>query len=533
MASENLSVRVYDGSSTIRSCEDSSLVLAAITRQISSTVSSLDFLPKQDYVFIEELQDRYKCGYCRLVLRNPHQTGCGHRFCEKCISSLQELSETPGCPIDQETINSHEIFTDNCCKREVLNLLVYCKNSPCCDGKIPLGRYQEHLTQCAFESVQCTNEGWDCPKYPVPCPNNCSVTSPRAEVNWGIILLFCPEAELQCPFSNYGCHVKVRRAQMKEHEEKFVRDHMLYVLNCNSKLEKQVLQLWQNLELKEQQIQQLSETVKRWERDCIQFLVGTNGHPLYSTQALSSYIDKALGLEEQVAQLVQLVRKEQNHFDLGTILEVAESTKQRLSHMETYRDLLENLDCQFKKHDVELNNHRTLLSCNEERFRLLEGTSFNGKLIWKITDYEKKKQEAIEGRVVSLFSQHFYTSHYGYRMGARVYLNGDGSGKGAYLSLYIVVMKGEFDSLLAWPFKQKVTLMMLDQSGRKNHITDVFRADPHSSSFKRPDNEMNIASGCPRFVSHVQLENPKNACYIKDDTLFIKVTVDLTDLEEL
>ncbi|KAG8430881.1 hypothetical protein GDO86_019817 [Hymenochirus boettgeri] len=468
---------------------------------------------------------------------------------------------------------STRIFTDNCCKREVLNLLVYCKNSPCCDGKIPLGRYQEHLTQCAFESVQCTNEGCqdkmprkdlkghlekecklrleicahcnkvmasinltvhigsDCPKYPVPCPNNCSVTSPRAEL--GDHLAVCPEAELQCPFSNYGCHVKVRRAQMKEHEEKFVRDHMLYVLNCNSKLEKQVLQLWQNLELKEQQIQQLSETVKRWERDCTQFLVGTNGHPLSSTQALSCYIDKALGLEEQVAQLVQLVRKEQNHFDLGTILEVAESTKQRLSHMETYRDLLENLDCQFKKHDVELNNHRTLLSCNEERFRLLEGTSFNGKLIWKITDYEKKKQEAIEGRVVSLFSQHFYTSHYGYRMGARVYLNGDGSGKGAYLSLYVVVMKGEYDSLLAWPFKQKVTLMMLDQSGRKNHITDVFRADPHSSSFKRPDNEMNIASGCPRFVSHVQLENPKNACYIKDDTLFIKVTVDLTDLEEL
>lgn len=94
-------------------------------------------------------------------------------------------------------------------------------------------------------------------------------------------------------------------------------------------------------------------------------------------------------------------------------------------------------------------------------------------------------------------------------------------------------MKGEFDSLLSWPFKQKVTLMLIDQSGKKNHIIDVFKSDPHSSSFKRPEGEMNIASGCPRFVSHTQLENPRNACYIKDDTIFIKVAVDLTDLEEL
>lgn len=143
-----------------------------------------------------------------------------------------------------------------------------------------------------------------------------------------------------------------------------------------------------------------------------------------------------------------------------------------------------------------------------------------------------KKKEAVEGRVLSIASQPFYTSRCGYRLCARAYLNGDGSGKGTHISLYFVVMRGEFDSLLLWPFKQKVTLMLLDQSGKKNHIMEVFRADPNSSSFKRPDGEMNIASGCPRFVPHAVLENTKNT-YIRDDTLFLKVVVDLTDLEEL
>ena len=72
----------------------------------------------------------------------------------------------------------------------------------------------------------------------------------------------------------------------------------------------------------------------------------------------------------------------------------------------------------------------------------------------------------------------------------------------------------------------------LDQSGKKNHIIETFKADPNSSSFKRPDGEMNIASGCPRFVAHSTLESAKNT-YIKDDTLFLKVAVDLTDLEDL
>lgn len=190
------------------------------------------------------------------------------------------------------------------------------------------------------------------------------------------------------------------------------------------------------------------------------------------------------------------------------------------------------LEGETSKHDAHINIHKAQLNKNEERFKLLEGACYSGKLIWKVTDYKVKKREAMEGHTVSVFSQPFYTSRCGYRLCARAYLNGDGSGKGTHLSLYFVVMRGEFDSLLQWPFRQRVTLMLLDQSGKKNHIVETFRADPNSSSFRRPDGEMNIASGCPRFVSHSTLENSKNT-YIKDDTLFLKVAVDLTDLEDL
>ena len=50
----------------------------------------------------------------------------------------------------------------------------------------------------------------------------------------------------------------------------------------------------------------------------------------------------------------------------------------------------------------------------------------------------------------------FYTSRYGYKMCLRIYLNGDGTGRGTHLSLFFVVMKGPNDALLRWPFNQKV-----------------------------------------------------------------------------
>ena len=157
-----------------------------------------------------------------------------------------------------------------------------------------------------------------------------------------------------------------------------------------------------------------------------------------------------------------------------------------------------------------------------------ETTSFNGVLIWKIPDYTHHFQEARSGRKPAIYSPPFYTSRHGYKMRARVYLNGDGIGKGTHLSFFFVVMKGEFDALLPWPFLQKVTLTLLDQSMAKRHISDTFMPDPRSSSFQRPSSDMNIASGSPRFVSLDALRTDRN--YIKDNFLYLRIAVDTSGL---
>ncbi|XP_033106145.1 TNF receptor-associated factor 3-like [Anneissia japonica] len=167
------------------------------------------------------------------------------------------------------------------------------------------------------------------------------------------------------------------------------------------------------------------------------------------------------------------------------------------------------------------------LSEQNLRFQILETASYDGVLMWKINSVRMRKQEADSGKIVSLYSQPFYAGRFGYKMCARIYLNGDGMGKETHVSMFFVVMKGDYDALLKWPFDQKVTMLLLDQDDGKLTLSDSFKPDTRSSSFKRPTGDMNIASRCPLFVSQDIL---KNSVYVKDDTMFLKMIVDTTGL---
>jgi TNF receptor-associated factor 3 len=114
-------------------------------------------------------------------------------------------------------------------------------------------------------------------------------------------------------------------------------------------------------------------------------------------------------------------------------------------------------------------------------------------------------------------------------MCARVYLNGDGLGRGTHLSLFFVVMQGDYDDLLNWPFRQRVTLTLMDQRNNRRHLSDIFRPDPTSSSFQKPTSPMNVASGCPLFVPHKVLEDSEGV-YLQNNYIYIKITVDTNDL---
>ena len=207
---------------------------------------------------------------------------------------------------------------------------------------------------------------------------------------------------------------------------------------------------------------------------------------------------------------------EQANRDMGNTRRQLDTVQESIRRLERRIDSIE--------HTLALRN--VTLADLEEYIRQQEFSSYDGQLLWKITEYARRRNDAVSGQQVSFYSPCFYTSRYGYKMCARIYLNGDGVGRGTHISVFFVVMRGQYDALLRWPFRQKVTFMLLDQDNVE-HVIDAFRPDPSSSSFQRPRRETNIASGCPMFCSLTELNNH---AYVRDDTMFLKIIVDTSDL---
>ncbi len=153
-------------------------------------------------------------------------------------------------------------------------------------------------------------------------------------------------------------------------------------------------------------------------------------------------------------------------------------------------------------------------------------STHDGTFLWRIPDVPRRKRDAVDERITSIYSPPFYTGRNGYKMCIRTYLNGDGIGYKTHLSIFFVLMKGEYDPLLKWPFDCKVSLILVDQNHRR-HIVQTFKPSAESSSFQRPRSDMNVASGCPQFAKLTVLDD-KN--YVKDDVMFVKCIVDTSKI---
>ena len=156
----------------------------------------------------------------------------------------------------------------------------------------------------------------------------------------------------------------------------------------------------------------------------------------------------------------------------------------------------------------------------------LSRATFDGKYLWRIPEVSRRIQDAKMGRIISIYSPPFYTGRNGYKMCIRAYLNGDGSGEGTHLSIFFVLMKGEYDPLLQWPFDHKITLILVDQDHKKD-IVQSFKPNAKSSSFQKPKTDMNVASGCPEFAPASIYGNHS---YVKDDVMYIKAIVDTSNI---
>ena len=117
---------------------------------------------------------------------------------------------------------------------------------------------------------------------------------------------------------------------------------------------------------------------------------------------------------------------------------------------------------------------------------------------WRIDGFSEVSRKAKSGEENIVRSSPFY--RYGYKLKIRINLNGLSVGENTHLSVYLIIMKGEYDATLTWPFDKKYTLTLFDQHenehDRENIVFSII-PDPKGSIFQRPVKEDSRGLGVP------------------------------------
>ncbi|XP_070581846.1 TNF receptor-associated factor 2-like isoform X2 [Ptychodera flava] len=461
-------------------------------------------------------------------------------------------------------LSLNKVYSDKAILRELNELSVQCPNDSC-----PwIGDYkqydQDHHRTCPLEQISCIKAGCemivrriqltehlenDCKFRVVKC-QYCRVEFTQKELEMkdqrNAERDVCGKKVVACKFKDVGCNVQVEQGHGSEYSRRFIGpgEHLFMLLQTvirvssivqNMKGYDKLDEAKRQSELQGKSLQSLTSEVRKIETQLQQIIndasVSDKSH--LSTTA-AERLDGLYSRTSDMRNRLTIMQTKVSTFeDIAAVISNQiegdtgkYETLQR--HRKVDREIIESLERKVKAQDRIVALKDVALAEQDLRIQSLEMASYNGELICKISDFKRKRQDAISGKNLSIYSPFFHTSRHGYKMCARIYLNGDGMGKGNHVSVFFTIMKGAFDALLQWPFRQKVTLMWIDQND-KEHVIDAFRPDPTSSSFRRPTQDMNIASGCPLFMPLSQLGSLRNA-YVKDDVAFLKVIVDKCDL---
>ena len=79
---------------------------------------------------------------------------------------------------------------------------------------------------------------------------------------------------------------------------------------------------------------------------------------------------------------------------------------------------------------------------------------------WRIDGFSEVLKKAKSGEETRIKSSPFY--RYGYKCKMGIDPNGFSTGENTHLFLFLIIMKGEYDATLTWPFDRKYTFTLID-----------------------------------------------------------------------
>ncbi|XP_078350410.1 TNF receptor-associated factor 4-like isoform X2 [Oculina patagonica] len=416
-----------------------------------------------DEDFVNEVEDEILCLICHLPQKESVQTRCGHRFCKGCLGEHLERQGVQNQPLTCPA------------DREVLDQ----------DRDV----FPDKATERKILSlvIKCPSEG---------CERTGELRSKEVH------LASCLFKLVSC--TNENCHVTVQRKDLEEHA----------TITCQ----------WRILECDHCSEPHPECKMKNHTAQCSKFPVScpNNCGGSFPREMVTNH-----NKDDCPLTIISCPYEQMG-------CETKVQRNQVESHLQSAVRLHLDLAC-IKLNNTEVKLDVTQVKLNETQKKLETTTKlveeFNTRMfIWKINNFSEILRQAKTWEKDKIESAPFYTDRtesYGYKLKVGIYPNGDRCGENkTHLSVFIYVMKGEYDAILPWPVKRKVTFTLIDQqeeSVKRENVTRHFIPYNGPECFSRPTQEQSSTGyGFHEFITHEQLHSRR---YLVDDTMFLQVEV--------
>ena len=421
-------------------------------------------------------QVQTECSVCLCVLREPYLLDCcGYSFCKSCIEPIK--SEKKPCPLC--AVHFTTCIPDKRLQRTLNDFQVYCSHKEeGCEWAGRLANLAQHLnvnplheaerlSGCQLTSLDCKHcgecfqrrelvyhETSVCSQRPYSCEYCRDFKSTFEDVTSNHLSV-CPYRPVPC--SN-GCGssplLKLLEDHLKECPLEVIECAFSYA-GCSEKLPRKDM-------------------------------------PEHITQSLAIHMSlQATSHRQEVVKLNQRISELEERYEQSR----AEVAKLRIANQNLAAEVGQKIH-KAQAETAALHSHVGLVPFSVT-----------------MTGFEQKKCSNYEW-----YSPPFYTHPRGYKMCLNVDANSNayGLGKDSHVSVYIYMMKGEYDDSLKWPFQGDITIQLLNQKyGRHRVDTVCITAEDDLSERVLEGERAAGGTGFNRFISHNSL-TPR---YLKDDCL--------------
>ena len=119
--------------------------------------------------FVSYIDPNLICSICANVLQDAVITPCGHSFCQQCLETWLESSETDTCPTCRTTTLLFDLIPVLAIRGIIGNLHTSCENvENGCKMVMKLDNIASHSRRCEFALVKCHGCGDEVKRFQVP-----------------------------------------------------------------------------------------------------------------------------------------------------------------------------------------------------------------------------------------------------------------------------------------------------------------------------------------------------------------------------